>query len=135
MDASDTGVRAVSSQHLGPDERLHPCASFSHKFSVAEKNYDVGDRELLGVKWALEECRHWLKGTERPLIVWTEPKYLSYIQTAKRLNSCQARWLNFFLATLTSLTYCAGSRNIKPDALSCLEFVTCFCLHRKVTVI
>jgi len=27
---------------------------------AAEQNYDVGDRELLAVKVALEEWQHWL---------------------------------------------------------------------------
>ena len=39
--------------------------------SPAERNYDVGDRELLGVKLALEEWRHWLEGAEHPFTVWT----------------------------------------------------------------
>jgi hypothetical protein len=44
-----------------------------------ERNYDVGNRELLTVKLALEEWRHWLEGAELPFIVWTDHKNLSYI--------------------------------------------------------
>lgn len=36
------------------DRRLHPCAFFSWRFSSAEKNYDIGVRELLAMKQALE---------------------------------------------------------------------------------
>ncbi|XP_023805590.1 uncharacterized protein LOC111946461 [Oryzias latipes] len=42
VDASDSGVGAVLSQ---------------------QRNYDVGNRELLAIKLALEEWRHWLEGT------------------------------------------------------------------------
>ncbi|KAI3371920.1 hypothetical protein L3Q82_006793 [Scortum barcoo] len=42
----------------GSDGRLHPCAFFSRRLSPAEANYDVGNRELLAVKMALEEWRH-----------------------------------------------------------------------------
>ena len=35
---------------------------FSRKLSPAECNYDVGNRELLAVKLALEDWRHWLEG-------------------------------------------------------------------------
>lgn len=118
VDASDTGVGAVLSQRHGPDARLHPCAFFSRRLSPAEANYDVGNRELLAVKLALEEWRHWLEGSTLPFVVWTDHKNLSYIQTAKRLNSRQARWALFFSRFDFTLTYRPGSRNVKPDALS-----------------
>ncbi|KAI2657384.1 Transposon Tf2-6 polyprotein [Labeo rohita] len=59
VDASTTGVGAVLSQHHGTPPRLHPCAYFSRKLSPAERNYDIGNRELLAIKLALEEWRHW----------------------------------------------------------------------------
>lgn len=37
------------------DQKLHPCAFFSHHLSPAERNYDIGNREVLAVKLALEE--------------------------------------------------------------------------------
>ncbi|XP_015224357.1 PREDICTED: RNA-directed DNA polymerase homolog [Cyprinodon variegatus] len=45
--------------------------------SPAEQNYDVGDRELLAIKLALEEWRHWLEGAEHPVLVWTDHKNLA----------------------------------------------------------
>lgn len=54
VDGSDTGVGAVLSQYVGPEKCLHPCAFFSCCLSPAEKNYDVGNHELLAVKLALE---------------------------------------------------------------------------------
>ncbi len=60
---------------------------FSHRLSPAERNYDIGNRELLAVKLALEEWRHWLEGSGVPFIVWTDHKNLEYIQSATRLNS------------------------------------------------
>lgn len=96
VDASDMGVGAVLSQRRGLDSKLHPCAFFSRRLTPAERNYDMGDRELLAVKMALEEWRHWLEGSELPFVVWTDHKNLAYIQSAKRLNSRQARWSLFF---------------------------------------
>ncbi len=61
VDASDVGIGAVLSQR-GRNDRLHPCAFLSHRLSSTERNYHVGDRELLAVKLALEEWRHWLEG-------------------------------------------------------------------------
>ncbi len=61
VDASDTGVGAVLSQYVGPNNRLHPCAFFSWHLSPNEQNYDVGNQELLAIKLALGEWRHWLE--------------------------------------------------------------------------
>ena len=117
-DASETGVGAILSQRSPLDNKMHPCAFFSHKLDPPERNYDVGNRELLAVVLALEEWRHWLEGAEHPFIVWTDHRNLAYIQTAKRLNSRQARWALFLGRFNFTLTYRPGSRNVKPDALS-----------------
>lgn len=118
VDASDLGVGAVLSQRSPVDHKLHPCAFFSRRLSAAERNYDVGNRELMAIKLALEEWRHWLEGAEHPFMVLTDHKNLTYIQTAKRLNSRQARWALFFNRFHFTITYRPGSKNTKPDALS-----------------
>lgn len=95
VDASDTGVGAVLSQRVGADNNLHPSAFFSRRLTQAEGNYDVGDKELLAIKLALEECRHWLEGAAQPFVLWTDHKKLSYLWTARRLNPTQA-WGSLF---------------------------------------
>ncbi len=89
VDASEVGVGAILSQR-GEDGKLHPCAFMSRRLSDAERNYHVGDRELLAVKLALEEWRHWLEGAQHPFQVLTDHKNLEYLQQAKRLNPRQA---------------------------------------------
>ncbi|KAI3369484.1 hypothetical protein L3Q82_007699 [Scortum barcoo] len=96
VDTSNEGIGAVLSQRFPADNRIHPCAFLSRKLSAAERNYDVGNEELLAVKAVLEEWRHWLEGAEQPFIVWTDHKNLEYLKSAKRLNSRQARWELFF---------------------------------------
>ncbi len=118
VDASEVGVGAVLSQRSPLDGKVHPCAYFSHRLSPAERNYDVGNRELLAVRLALGEWRHWLEGAAEPFLVWTDHKNLEYIRSAKRLNSRQARWALFFDRFSFTLSYRPGSKNIKPDALS-----------------
>ena len=97
---------------------MHPCAFLSRRLSSAERNYDVGNRELLAVKVTLEEWRHWLEGSLHPFIVWTDHKNLEYIRQAKKLNSRQPRWALFFNHFCFTLSYRPGSRNVKQDALS-----------------
>lgn len=118
MDASDSGVGAILSQHHATDNKLHPCTFFSHWLSPAESNYNVGNRELLAVVLAQQEMRHWLEGGTQPFIVWTDDKNLAYLRTACALNSQQARWALFLGRFHFNITYHSGSRNMKPDTLS-----------------
>ena len=96
VDASDTGIGAVLSQRAAEDQLVHPVAFLSRRFTPAERNYDVGNRELLAVHEALEEWRHWLEGAKHPILIWTDHKNLTYIREAKRLGPRQARWALLF---------------------------------------
>ncbi|KAK3507987.1 hypothetical protein QTP70_009351 [Hemibagrus guttatus] len=118
VDASTTGVGAVLSQQQGNPRKLHPCAFFSRKLNSAEMNYDIGNRELLAVKLALEEWRHWLEGAKHPFTVLTDHKNLEYLRAAKRLNHRQARWALFFTRFKFTISYRPGAKNVKANALS-----------------
>ncbi len=118
VDASSTGLGAVLSQRQGSPPKLYPCAYYSKKLSSAERNYDVGDRELLAMKAAFEEWRHWLEGSTHPFLVLTDHKNLEYLRTAKRLNPRQARWSLFFSRFQFTITFRPGSKNTKADSLS-----------------
>ncbi|KAK3523048.1 hypothetical protein QTP86_012673 [Hemibagrus guttatus] len=85
---------------------------------AAEANYDVGNRELLSIKAALEEWRHWLEGARHPSLVLTDHRNLEYLHGAKRLNPCQARWALFFTHFQFLVTYRPRSKNSKADDLS-----------------
>ncbi|KAK3575625.1 hypothetical protein QTP86_031586 [Hemibagrus guttatus] len=90
----------------------------SQKLTAAEANYDVGNRELLAIKAALEEWCHWLEGAHHPFQVLTDHCNLEYLRGAKRLNTRQARWALFFTRFLFTVTYRPGSKNGKAYALS-----------------
>ena len=51
----DTGLSQGLSQSAAADQKLHPCA-FSRRLTLADKNYDIGKRELLAVG---RSCRFW----------------------------------------------------------------------------
>ena len=111
---SEAGIGAVLSQRSGTPPKLQPCAFFSKKLSPAERNYDMGDRELLAVVKALKACRHWLEGAKHPFLIWTDHRNLE----TRTLNPCQARWAMFFTRFVFTLSYRPGSQNKKADALS-----------------
>ncbi|KAI2646638.1 Transposon Tf2-8 polyprotein [Labeo rohita] len=121
VDASTTGVGAVLSQAVGEPPILHPCAFYSRKLSPAEQSYDVGNRELLAIKLALEEWRHWLEGAIHSFTIITDHKNLQCLREAKRLNPRQARWALFFTRFNFKITYRPGSKNIPADTLSRLS--------------
>lgn len=105
VDASDSGVGAVLSQHHATDNKLHFCAFFSCRLSPAEANYDVGNRELLPVVLALQEWRRWLEGGTQLFIVWN----LTDLLTGRCLNSRQARWALFLGKFNFTIMYRPGS--------------------------
>ncbi|KAL0168471.1 hypothetical protein M9458_036693, partial [Cirrhinus mrigala] len=118
VDALTSGVGAVLSQQQGNPPQLHPCAFFSRKLSPAEQNYDIGNGELLAIKLALEEWRHWLEGARHPFVVYVDHRNLEYLQEAKRLNPRQARSALFFNRLHFTMFYHPGTKNTKADALS-----------------
>lgn len=118
VDASESGVGAVLSQRTAIEAPLHPCVFFSQKLSDSERNYDIGNRELLAIILALKEWRHLLEGSQIPLIILTDHKNLAYLADVKRLSPRQARWSLFLSRFNYFITYRPGSRNTKADALS-----------------
>ncbi|KAI3367249.1 hypothetical protein L3Q82_008301 [Scortum barcoo] len=115
VDASDIGSEQSCPRDGGLTVGSIPVPSSPAASPLQRPITTSGNRELLAVKMALEEWRHWLEGSTQPFVVWTDHKNLAYIQTAKRLNSRQARWALFFSRFDFVLTYRPGSRNIKPD--------------------
>ena len=83
VDPSDSGIGGVLSQ-ASADQKMHPCAFYSRRYTPTEANYDIGNRELLAVVEAFREWRHWLEGAEHLVTVWTDHKNLTYVRSARR---------------------------------------------------
>lgn len=92
---------------------------FPKKFSLAERNYFIGDCEPLAAKLALEEWWYLLEGSPHQITIYRDHKNLQYLHSARRLNPRQARWLLFFSRFDFNITFEPGKANSRADVLSC----------------
>ena len=117
-DGSDFALGAVLSQVQECDGLLHPVAFYSRKFTPAEINYEIYDKELLAIVAAFEEWRNYLYGAKHPVTVFTDHKNLLYYMSTRKLNRRQARWSMFLAEFNFTICYRPGAQQGKPDALS-----------------
>ena len=74
-DASDYAVGAIHLQ-TQKNGRVHPGAFLSRKFSPAEMNYDIHDKEMVAIVLVFQEWIHQLKSCKQQILVWTDYKNL-----------------------------------------------------------
>ncbi|QRW15592.1 Retrotransposable element Tf2 protein [Rhizoctonia solani] len=119
----DYATGAILSQH-NSEGKLAPVAYLSKSLSLAEKNYDIFDKELLAVIRAFKEWHHLLDGSELPVQVLTDHKNLEYFSTLQSMNKQQIRWANFLVDYNFQIIYRPGAQNKKVDILSrCYDLV------------
>src|SRR5947199_4853564 len=116
-DASDYALGVCLNQK-DDQGRLHPVAFLSRKFTPAELNYQIHDKELMAIVAACEEWRHYLEGARFPITVYTDHKNLVYFMTTKALNRRQVRWWETLSPYDLHIVYRAGKDNIRADAIS-----------------
>lgn len=116
-DASDYAIGAILSQY-NSEGVLHPIAFDSRKLAPAELNYEIHDKELLGIFWAFTRWRSILLSATSQISVLTDHHALEYFMTSKQLNRRQARWAEFLAEFDFLISYRPGKQGEKPDALS-----------------
>jgi hypothetical protein len=84
----------------------------------AERNYNIWDKEMLGIICALDTWWHYLIGLPEPFEIQTNHKNLEYWQTARNLTRQQARWSLFLSEFRFVILYQKGSENGRADLLS-----------------
>ncbi|MBW0580227.1 hypothetical protein O181_119942, partial [Austropuccinia psidii MF-1] len=114
--ASDYALGSVLSQVS--DSGKHPIAFNSHKPIPAELNYEIHDKELLGIVWALKCWRDFLLSLSSPFEVLTNHSSLQYFMSSKVLTRRQTLWAEFLSEFHFSITYGPGGLGTFPDALS-----------------
>ncbi|MBW0528236.1 hypothetical protein O181_067951 [Austropuccinia psidii MF-1] len=115
-DASDYALGVVLSQISDSGE--HPIAFDSRKLLPADLNYEIHDKELLGIVWALKRWRSFLLSRSSSFEVLTNHSSLQYFISSKILTHPPAHWAKFLSEFHFTMTYGPGHLATLPDALS-----------------
>ena len=83
-----------------------------------ELNYDIYNKELLGIIAALKEQRAFLQGIEKPFMVKMDYKNLIGFLIIKELNKRQVRQAEMLAEYYFEIQYTKGTKNARVDALS-----------------
>jgi hypothetical protein len=120
VDASGFALGGVLSQFQ--DGNWRTVAFISRVMSSAELNYDIYDKELLAIMYAIEKWRPYLLDSYETFEIWTDHKNLTYFRKPQCLNSRQARWYLTLQEYDFSLHHIPGKQNNKVDILSRLPW-------------
>jgi len=82
LDCATGGMLSVK----GADGKWRPVAFISNLLSLAERNYEIHDKEMLAVIWCLEDWRYYLEGTKKEFKIWMDHKNLQYFISSQKLN-------------------------------------------------
>jgi RNase H-like domain found in reverse transcriptase/Reverse transcriptase (RNA-dependent DNA polymerase) len=96
----------------------HPVAFLSKTFTNTECWYEIYDRELLGIVWALKKWRHYIQGSGHMTLIHMDHRNLTYFWKAQKLSDWQARWSLFLSEFDIKLQHLPGNKMILSDALS-----------------
>jgi hypothetical protein len=72
-------VGATLSQHFS--DGVHPIAFFSKSLLPAEHNYNIYDRELLAIIYAIKAFRYLLLGVQQKFLIRTNHENLKYFKS------------------------------------------------------
>ncbi|MBW0474867.1 hypothetical protein O181_014582 [Austropuccinia psidii MF-1] len=115
-DASYYALGAVLSQVN--DSAKHPIEFDSRNLLPDELNYEIHDKELLGIDWALKCWRAFLLSFSNPFEVLKDQSSLQYFMSSKVFTHHQACWAEFLSEFHFTITYLPGRLATLPDALS-----------------
>ncbi|MBW0570599.1 hypothetical protein O181_110314 [Austropuccinia psidii MF-1] len=90
---------------------------------LTELNYEIQDKDFLGIVWALKYWRAFLLSLSFPFEVLTDHSSLQYFISLKVLTRHQAHWAEFLSEFHFSITYRPGRLATLLDALSRWEGV------------
>ena len=116
-DASEFALGAVISQRNLEGE-LHPVAFYSRKFTQAEENYEIYDKELLAIVDTMDRYRHYFEGLGNRTTIYSDHRNLLTFTEKRIYNRRQVRWAEKLSRFDFVIVFRPGKQSGKPDALS-----------------
>ena len=117
VDASGFAVGAVLLQRKA-DGKKHPIAYYSATLNAAERNYDIYELELLAICKAIDHWWHFLGGSPKKIIIWSDHQNLTYWKSPHKLNRRVARQYMKLMSLNYEIRHLPGRTNGRADALS-----------------
>jgi hypothetical protein len=96
VDASLFAVGAVLFQKDNNGKR-RPVSYYSAVLNVAERNYDIWDREFLAIIKGLKHNQHLLVSSPHKVVVLTDHKNLGHYCHPQKINRRVARYLHYLV--------------------------------------
>ena len=102
VDALQIATGAILYQRGPPVQRpdgtekpgpCHPVGFHSQKFTSTKQNYPIYDREFLAIMCSLRNWDYLLKGTEKPVLVFTYHANLCYYRNPRKIGPQVAGYL------------------------------------------
>jgi hypothetical protein len=122
IDTSDFALGGALSQ-TAEDKKQYPNTFYSRKFSPAQINYEIHNKELLAILDCFKAWRRYLEGLLHIVQVFTDHKNLEYFMMTKVLNRRQVCWAQELAGMDFKIFYRKGTSKSKPDVLSrCPEY-------------
>ena len=116
-DASNLGAGAVLLQE--DDQGVeHPVCYYSKKFSPAQKNYSVIEKECLALILSLEHFEVYVPAFGPIVKVYTDHHPLKYLNSLKTKNQRLTRWSLFLQSYNLDVRHVKGTNNVIADCLS-----------------
>ena len=122
-DASTYGVGAILSQEgeLNPRTQkpmLCLVAYYSSMFTPTERNYNIYEREFLGVLKALKHFRPHVTAMEIPVTILTDHTNLTHWKATRKVNRWVTRWFTEIQDYNLVIKHVPGKIHTTPDMLS-----------------
>ena len=116
VDASHDGIGGVLMQeHEGID---HPVCYYSKKLLCYQVSYSTIEKEALGLIMSLNHFDVYVKGTGKPVEVYTDHNPLVFLHRMKNSNQRLMRWCLILQDYELIIKHVKGKDNIIADALS-----------------
>ena len=97
---------------------LCPVTYYSNTFTPTERNYDIYEREFLGVLKALKHFRPHVTAMEIPVTILTDHANLTHWKATRKVNRRVARWFAEIQDYNLTIKHVPGKIHTAPDMLS-----------------